>query len=173
VISWACKYRGGTERSGDICAPSEVFTIFPHTVTSYRSRGLLLSLSNMKLESTSIMISELLLRSCAAAPYFNGQTRLNFFSEPLNSATSKNSESLNPTKSIRYLTPLPHLRCLHLLHHHTCKHSTSNPLPLHLHFIHLTNLPLLITSIHPSYPSRQALSSSPHRHTSPHPTSAP
>jgi hypothetical protein len=33
----------------------------------------------MRLESTSVVISELLLRFCAAAPYFNGQTRLIFF----------------------------------------------------------------------------------------------
>jgi hypothetical protein len=122
------------------CAPSEVFTVFPHTVTSYRSRGLLLSLSNMKLESTSIIISELLLRFCAAAPYFNGQTRLIFFFQ---SPSTPQSKFVTSHLSL-------HIRFHYPFRHDTCKHSTSNPLPFHLHFIHLTNLLLLFTSIHPS-----------------------
>jgi hypothetical protein len=118
------------------CAPSEVFTIFPHTVTSYRSRGLLLSLSNMKLESTSIIISELLLRFCAAAPYFNGQTRLIFFFRVPQLHKVNSLPQTSPFTSVFIIpfvmTPasaLPQTHCPSI-----CTSSTSRTYPpLHIH----------------------------------------
>ena len=174
AISWAAKYRGGTERSGD-SAPRVKFSrsFPPHCYlipvswpfTFFVKHEARIHFNN------NIRIASPFLCSNSVFQWPNPSDF--FFQSPSTPHQAKIPSPSTPQSKFVTSHLSLHIRFHHPFRHDTCKHSTSNPLPLHLHFIHLTNLPLLFTSIHPSYPSRQALSSSPHRHTSPHPPSAP